>query len=180
MFAGNRDTPYVESDPTGPLSAYGASKLAGELAVARAAPDAHTVIRSAWLFGAAGRCFPDTMLRLAAERDELAVVDDQLGCPTFTGHLAEGLIDLAGRAARPSGVLHCAAAGECSWFEFARAVLREAGVDTPVRPVSTAEFPRPARRPAYSVLRSSRPEAPILPHWQEGLTDYLNARLVAR
>jgi dTDP-4-dehydrorhamnose reductase len=179
VFAGDRRTPYLEADPTGPLSAYGASKLDGELGVAGAAPDAHTIVRSSWLFGAAGRCFPDTLLRLAAERDELRVVDDQVGCPTFTGHLARALIDLAERVTRPLGVLHCAAAGHCSWFEFAQATLAQAGVDTPVRPVSTAEFPRPARRPAYSVLRSSRPDAPRLGHWREGLTEYLHARLVA-
>jgi dTDP-4-dehydrorhamnose reductase len=179
VFAGDRRTPYVESDPTDPVSAYGASKLEGELGVARAAPDTHTIVRSAWLFGSAGRCFPDTMLRLAAERDELTVVDDQVGCPTFTAHLARALIELAERDERPVGVLHCAAAGQCSWFEFAQAILREAGVGTPVRPVSTAQFPRPARRPAYSVLRSARPGTPQLPHWRVGLAAYLNARLVA-
>ncbi len=176
VFAGDKHTPYVESDPTGPASAYGASKLDGELGVAAAAPDAHTIVRSSWLFGFAGRCFPDTMLRLAAQRDELSVVDDQVGCPTFTGHLAPALIDLVARAERPVGVVHCAAGGQCSWFEFAQAVLHEAGVDTPVRPVSTAEFPRPARRPAYSVLRSARPETPELSHWRHGLADYLHVR----
>jgi dTDP-4-dehydrorhamnose reductase len=180
VFAGDRDTPYLESDPTGPLSAYGASKLEGERRVAAAAPDSHTIIRSSWLFGSAGRCFPDTMLRLAAERDELTVVDDQVGCPTFTGHLAEALVQLVARAEPPIGVVHCAASGQCSWFEFAQAVLHEAGVDAPVRPVSTAQFPRPARRPAYSVLRSARPDSPELPHWREGLSEYLHARLVAR
>lgn len=179
VFAGDKHTPYLESDPPGPLSVYGASKLDGERAVARAAPGTHTIVRSAWLFGAGGRCFPDTMLRLAAERDELTVVDDQVGCPTFTGHLARALIELAERPRRPLGVLHCAAAGECSWFVFAAELLKAAGVGVPVRPVSTEAFPRPARRPAYSVLRSARQEAPELPHWREGLSEYLNARLVA-
>jgi dTDP-4-dehydrorhamnose reductase len=180
VFSGDKRSPYVESDGTGPLSAYGASKLGGERAVAQAAPEAHTIVRSAWLFGAAGRCFPDTMLRLAADRDELAVVDDQVGNPTFTGHLARVLIELAERRRRPLGVVHAAAAGECSWFEFAVEVLRAAGLGTPVRPVSSAEFPRPARRPAYSVLRSARADAPPeLPHWREGLSEYLSARLVA-
>ncbi|HWD85862.1 MAG TPA: dTDP-4-dehydrorhamnose reductase [Solirubrobacteraceae bacterium] len=179
VFAGDKPTPYLESDATGPVSAYGTSKLKGERNVARAAPDAHTIVRSSWLFGAPGRCFPDTVLRLAAERDELSVVDDQVGCPTFTGHLAGALVDLVARAEPPVGVVHCAAAGQCTWFEFAEAVLDEAGVGIPVRPVSTAEFPRPARRPAYSVLRSARPETPELPHWREGLSEYLHARLVA-
>jgi dTDP-4-dehydrorhamnose reductase len=180
VFPGDRRTPYLESDRVQPLSAYGASKLAGEQAVAQAAPESHTIVRSSWLFGPGGHCFPDTMLRLAAERDELSVVDDQVGCPTFTGHLARALIELAQRARRPAGILHCAAGGECSWFGLATEVLRAAGVGTPVRPVSTAEFPRPARRPAYSVLRSERAEAPELPHWHEGLREYLSARLVAR
>lgn len=180
VFPGDKRTPYVESDPVKPLSAYGASKLAGEQAVAEAAPDSHTIVRSSWLFGPGGRCFPDTMLRLAAERDELSVVDDQVGCPTFTGHLARALIELAGRSRRPRGILHCAAGGECSWFDLAGEVLRAAGASTPVRPVSTAEFPRPARRPAYSVLRTERADAPQLPDWHEGLREYLSARLVAR
>ena len=179
VFDGEKRTPYLESDPTGPRSVYGATKLEGERSVALAAPGAHTIVRSAWLFGAAGRCFPDTMLRLAAERDELAVVDDQVGCPTFTGHLARALVDLVERPRRPLGIVHCAAGGECSWFTFAVEVLRAAGVEKPVRPVGTDQFPRPARRPAYSVLRSSRPDAPQLPHWREGLNDYLSARLVA-
>lgn len=179
VFSGDKETPYLESDPTGPLSVYGTSKLDGERAVARSAPGGHTIVRSAWLFGAAGRCFPDTMLRLAAERDELTVVDDQVGCPTFTGHLARALIELAQRPRRPLGVVHVAAAGECSWFTFASEIVEAAGLSTPVRPIGTAEFPRPARRPAYSVLRSARHDAPTLPHWREGLDEYLNARLVA-
>lgn len=179
VFAGDKDTPYLESDPTGPLSVYGASKLDGEREVARAAPGGHTIVRSSWLFGAGGRCFPDTMLRLAAERDELTVVDDQVGCPTFTGHLALALIELAERRRPPLGIVHAAAAGECTWFGFAGEILEAAGLSTPVRPVSTAQFPRPAKRPAYSVLRSARHDAPALPHWREGLSEYLNARLVA-
>lgn len=179
VFSGAKDTPYLESDSTGPLSVYGHSKLAGERAVARAAPGAHTIVRSAWLFGPHGPCFPDTMLRLAAQRDELTVVDDQVGCPTFTGHLARALVDLAERPRRPLGVVHAAASGECSWFGFAAEIVRAAGLSTPVRPISTAEFPRPARRPAYSVLRTARSDGPELPDWRAGLSEYLSARLVA-
>lgn len=181
VFDGAKREPYLESDPSGPLSVYGASKLAGELAVAAAAPDSHTIVRSSWLFGAGGPCFPATMLRLAGERDELAVVDDQIGCPTFTGHLGEALVGLAERAAPPLGVLHAAAQGQCSWHEFATEILRRAQASTPVRPIATTEFPRPAARPAYSVLRSERgAEAPELPHWTDGLARYLSPRLVAR
>jgi dTDP-4-dehydrorhamnose reductase len=177
VFDGTKRTPYLESDPAAPLSEYGRSKLAGELAVAEAAPDTHTIVRTAWLFGAHGPCFPKTMLRLAVERDELAVVGDQIGSPTFTGHLAAALVGLAEQRERTTGVLHLAASGECSWCDFARAVIeagaRESGVAVPlVRAITTAEYPTPAPRPAYSVLRSER-EAPILPSWQDGLASFM-------
>src|SRR3984893_11657773 len=154
VFDGLKGEPYVESDPTRPLSQYGHSKLAGELAVAEGAPEAHTIVRSSWLFGIAGKSFPGTILRLASERDELTVVDDQVGCPTFTGHLAVALLQLASE--RVPGVLHVAAAGECSWFEFAREIVASAGTSCEVKPGTTAELGRPAPRPAYSVLRSER------------------------
>jgi dTDP-4-dehydrorhamnose reductase len=173
VFDGTGSEPYVESDPVGPQSAYGRSKLAGEREVARAAPDSHTTVRSSWLFGAGGRCFPQTIERLAAERDELKVVDDQVGCPTFTGHLATALVGLAGApGGPPEGLLHVAAAGECSWFEFATEIVSATGLHCQVKPVPTAEFPRPAARPAYSVMRSER-GAPTLPHWRRGLAEYL-------
>src|SRR5579859_7152299 len=128
VFDGAKQEPYVESDTTNPLSAYGHSKLAGERAVAENAPDSHTVVRSSWLFGAHGRCFPATILRLAAERDQLTVVDDQHGCPTFTGHLAQALVRLAD-GPPPRGTIHLAGAGACSWFELATHVVRLAGLD---------------------------------------------------
>jgi dTDP-4-dehydrorhamnose reductase len=181
VFDGEKRSPYLESDPVGPRSAYGRSKLAGEQAVFEAAPGRHTIVRSSWLFGAGGPCFPKTIARLAGERDELTVVDDQVGCPTFTGHLAHALVELAALATRPDGppvgVLHVAGGGECSWFEFAREIVaaeRISGCE--VRPVTTAEFPRPAPRPAYSVLRSER-GAPALPDWREGLRAYEAARI---
>jgi dTDP-4-dehydrorhamnose reductase len=172
VFDGAKRVPYVESDPVRPGSGYGRSKLEGERAVADGAPDRHTIVRSSWLFGAGGGCFPKTILRLAAERDRLAVVDDQVGCPTFTGHLAAALLELAARGERaPVGVLHVAGGGECSWFEFSREIL--AGVEgCEVVPVTSAEFVRPAPRPAYSVLRSER-GAPALPHWRQGLGEYM-------
>jgi dTDP-4-dehydrorhamnose reductase len=173
VFDGRKREPYLESDGPAPLSAYGHSKLAGERAVARLAPSAHTIVRTAWLFGRAGRCFPATILRLAAERDQLTVVDDQIGAPTFTGHLARALVELA--PARLPGIVHVAGDGECSWFEFAHAVLAQARVQAEIRPGSTRELERPAPRPAYSVLRSERREAPRLPHWRQGLGDFLAA-----
>jgi dTDP-4-dehydrorhamnose reductase len=182
VFDGAKRAPYVESDPTGPLSVYGASKLAGELAVADAAPGAHTIVRSSWLFGGGGPCFPATMLRLANERDELTVVDDQVGCPTFTAHLARALLTIAAAPApQTTGVVHIAAAGECSWFEFATEILAVAGARTVVRRGSTAELGRPAPRPAYSVMRSERGEKiPQLPHWREGLSRYMSMRVSSR
>ena len=174
VFDGAKRSPYLESDPVGPLSAYGRTKLAGERAVAQAAPERHTIVRSSWLFGAGGPCFPATILRLAAERDQLNVVDDQVGCPTFTRHLATALVHIAAR--RPGGLLHVAGAGTCSWYEFAREIVAGAALRCEVRPCTTADMPRPATRPAYSVLRSERgDEAPVLPDWRAGLAEYLEA-----
>jgi dTDP-4-dehydrorhamnose reductase len=177
VFDGARREPYLESDPTNPVSAYGRSKLAGEIAVADAAPGASTIVRSSWLFGAGGPCFPATILRLASERGELSVVDDQVGAPTFTGHLAPALIELC--ATRTPGVLHVAGSGHCSWFEFATAIVAAAGLDCRVRPVPSTEMPRPATRPAYSVLRSER-GAPRLTDWRHGLEQYMTLRIPAR
>jgi dTDP-4-dehydrorhamnose reductase len=180
VFDGAKRSPYVESDPTGPLSAYGRSKLAGEQAVARQAAQSHTVVRSSWLFGAGGSCFPATILRLATERDRLTVVDDQVGCPTFTGHLASGIVELL-RGGPPLGIVHAAGGGSCSWYELAKEVVTLAGVECEIERGNSADQGRPAPRPAYSVLRSERgPEAPVLPHWHQGLEQYLTARAVAR
>jgi dTDP-4-dehydrorhamnose reductase len=162
VFDGTKRTPYVESDPPNPLSAYGRTKLHGEAAAGEGA----WIVRSSWLFGPTGKNFVRTMLGLARERDEVSVVDDQRGSPTYVGHLAaavNGLIEL------PSGVWHLAAEGDCTWAEFAEAIFEEADVDCRVHRITTAEFGRPAPRPAYSVLRSERSGAPELPHWREGL-----------
>jgi dTDP-4-dehydrorhamnose reductase len=174
VFNGRASVPYAEDDPVGPRSAYGRSKLAGELAVVAAGD--HAIVRSAWLFGLHGRNFVATMLRLAEDRDEVRVVDDQIGCPTFTGHLAPALVEIAER--RLTGALHVAGRGSCSWYELARATFDEARVDCRVVPVTTAEFPRPAERPAWSVLRSTRPDAPALPPWREGLSAYLRSEVL--
>jgi dTDP-4-dehydrorhamnose reductase len=162
VFDGVKRTPYVESDPPAPRSAYGRTKLHGEAA----AGDGAWIVRSSWLFGWTGTNFVRTMLRLGEERDEVAVVDDQRGCPTYVGHLAEAVRELVGL---PAGVWHVAAGGDCTWAEFAEAIFEEAGIDCRVRRISTAALGRPAQRPAYSVLRSERPGAPQLPHWRDGL-----------
>jgi dTDP-4-dehydrorhamnose reductase len=164
VFDGRKGEPYVESDGASPLSAYGRTKLHGEAA---AGPDSW-IVRSSWLFGPTGRNFLRTMLELAAERDEVAVVDDQRGCPTFVGHLAAATRELVD-ADPGRGVWHLAASGDCTWADFAEAIFEEAGVSCRVRRVRTEDLRRPASRPAYSVLRSERPGAPILPHWRDGL-----------
>jgi dTDP-4-dehydrorhamnose reductase len=172
VFDGAAGEPYVESSPVGPLSAYGRSKLAGERAVAQAAPR-NAIVRASWLFGPGGPNFVDTMLRLAGERDEVTVVDDQVGCPTYTGHLAVALVEIAERDL--TGVLHVAGAGACSWYDLAAAVFEATGADVVLKRGSTADVGRPAPRPAYSVLASERAEAPRLPDWREGLAAHLAA-----
>jgi dTDP-4-dehydrorhamnose reductase len=164
---------YVESDPTGPQSVYGKSKLAGERQVLAASP-AHTVVRSAWLFGIGGRNFAETMLRLASEREAVQVVTDQVGCPTWTGHLAPALLGLIEREV--AGLVHLAGAGEVSWNGFAAEVFRQAEVECRVEDATTAQMQRPAPRPAWSVLESERDDVLALPPWQDGLAGYLAAR----
>jgi dTDP-4-dehydrorhamnose reductase len=168
VFDGEAREPYAEDAPTGPRSAYGRSKLAGERAVAGGRS---AIVRSSWLFGPHGRNFVDTMRRIGAERDEVAVVDDQIGCPTYTGHLAHALVAVAEREL--TGVLHVAGAGRCSWFDLAVATFAETGIDCLVRPQATADLGRPAPRPAFSALASTRSDAPVLPDWREGLRAHL-------
>jgi dTDP-4-dehydrorhamnose reductase len=176
VFPGDATKPYREDAPTGPIGAYGRSKLAGELAVENAAPSGHAIVRTAWVFGPHGKNFVDTMLRVGPERGEVTVVDDQLGCPTYTGHLARALIEVADR--RTHGVLHVAGGGQCTWFDLAVATFEEAGLDVAVERGSSADLGRPAPRPAYSVLGSTRSDAPTLPSWREGLKAHLTVREV--
>jgi dTDP-4-dehydrorhamnose reductase len=175
VFDGEKREPYVESDPVGPRSAYGRSKLAGEWTTAEANPR-HAIVRTSWLFGAGGRNFVDTILGLS---EDVRVVADQFGCPTYTGHLAEALLGLAD--GRLTGVVHVSGSGTASWYDFAREAFDQAGrTSVEITPVTTAEFPRPAPRPAYSVLASERPDAPRLPDWREGLRAYLAERAATR
>jgi dTDP-4-dehydrorhamnose reductase len=165
VFDGRKGSPYVESDVPNPLSTYGRSKLAGE----RELRDGW-VVRTSWLFGPTGKNFLRTMLRLGVERDEVRVVDDQRGCPTYVGHLAAATREILDR---PRGVWHLAAGGECTWAEFAAAIFEEAGIRCRVVPIATEELGAPAPRPAYSVLRSERADAPRLPDWREALGECL-------
>jgi dTDP-4-dehydrorhamnose reductase len=161
VFDGMKSEPYVESDTPNPLSVYGRTKLDGERQI-----QAGWIIRSSWLFGYTGKNFVRTMLALGERRDEVRVVDDQRGCPTYVGHLAEAtktVLEL------PHGTYHVAAEGDCTWAEFAEAIFEGAGLSCRVIPVSTAELGRPAPRPAYSVLRSEHAAAPRLSSWREGL-----------
>lgn len=169
VFDGTKHEPYVESDPVNPLSAYGRTKLAGERATAEANPR-HHIVRTSWLFGPGGPNFVETILRLARERDTLRVVDDQIGKPTYTAHLAPELLELAERD--DFGIHHRAGGGQCSWFEFAREIVERSGLDCAVEPCTTEEFPRPAPRPANSVLAGGD-----LPAWREGLEAYLGVRV---
>ncbi len=165
VFDGRKREPYVESDGPRPDSAYGRTKLHGEAAAGERA----WIVRSSWLFGPTGHNFVRTMLRLGAERDEVAVVDDQRGAPTYVGHLAAATRELL---ERPFGIWHVAGGGDCTWADFAEAIFEDAGLACRVRRITTAELGRPAPRPAYSLLRSEK-GAPELPHWREGLRECL-------
>ena len=177
VFDGSKREPWVESDRVAPLGVYGETKLAGERAVAAATP-AHAIVRTAWLFGAGGRNFVDTMLALGAQRDEVSVVTDQVGCPTWTVHLARALVELAERPGE-TGLHHIASSGSCSWNELALEVFERAGIDCRVLPATSEQFARPARRPAYSVLGTERRHGLVLPRWQDGVAQYLAARVTA-
>jgi dTDP-4-dehydrorhamnose reductase len=172
VFAGDATSPYEVDDPTGPRTAYGRTKLAGEQAVLSLHPSGSQVVRTAWLYGGGGNHFVRTMARLERERDTITVVDDQVGSPTWTGDLAAGLLDVA-RSEAPPGTYHATNAGAVSWHGFAQAVFEELGADPArVHPTDTAGFPRPAPRPAYSVLSGNAWESrglPPLRGWREGL-----------
>jgi dTDP-4-dehydrorhamnose reductase len=172
VFDGAKRTPYVESDRPNPLSAYGRSKAGGETSIPIANPR-HFVVRSAWLFGAGGPNFVEKMLELAVEQPEVVVVSDQVGCPTYTVHLARALAELV--ETDDYGVHHLAAAGSCSWYEFALQIFDQAGLDTSVMATTSEALGRPAKRPAYSALASERRAEP-LPHWREGLAEYVALR----
>lgn len=173
VFDGAKGAPYVEDDPTHPLSAYGATKLEGEHRVSGAG-GVHLIVRTSWLYGAHGNNFVATIRHLASTKPELNVVDDQRGCPTWTRDLARAIAALI--EARATGVVHACGSGICSWHEFAREIVRRSGLDVPVRPVTSAEFKRPARRPACSALDTSRLKQLTgfeFPRWQDSLEAFL-------
>ncbi|HEX2016766.1 MAG TPA: dTDP-4-dehydrorhamnose reductase [Solirubrobacteraceae bacterium] len=173
VFDGHGHRPYLEHDVPAPRTVYGSSKLDGERQVLEAQAG-HTIARTSWLFGAGGRNFVDTMLALGAEREEVSVVSDQVGCPTWTGHLAPALVELAER--RWGGIHHVAGAGWCSWHELAVEVFDQAAMSCRVLPISSEAAARPAPRPPYSVLGSERSDTPRLAHWTEGVRGHLRQR----
>ncbi len=175
VFDGAKGSPYLEDDPPCPLNVYGESKLAGEMNAA-VNPD-HLIVRTQWLYGRHGKNFVETMLRLAREKDELTVVDDQFGSPTWTVDLARAIVALIDTGC--TGIYHAANAGFCSWNGFARAIFQETGVDIPVRGMTTEQLNRPARRPLYSTLDCTRLEqdAGFRPQpWRDALRAYLVER----
>lgn len=175
VFDGTKTSPYDAADARNPQSVYGRSKAEAEVRLLELLPTC-CIARTSWLYGTGGKCFPDTILKLAASRPALDVVNDQRGCPTYSVDLARAIIDLCHRNAR--GILHVTNAGDCSWFEFAREIVTEAGSATEVRPVNTQQMPRPAKRPAYSVLSAKSLDrwGITLPPWQDALRRYLQER----
>jgi dTDP-4-dehydrorhamnose reductase len=179
VFDGTKPTSYVESDPVAPLGAYGRSKLEGERRLAAACPR-HVILRTAWVHSPYGHNFTRTMLRLAGARPEISVVDDQLGCPTYAPHLARAIVQLAARLIgdrdAPWGTYHAAGTGTATWCGFAREIFavsaRLGGPSAAIKPITTAEYPTPARRPANSRLDSRRLATNFglgLPDWREGV-----------
>ena len=175
VFDGTKTSPYETRDPRNPQSVYGRSKAEAELRLLEILPHC-CIARTSWLFGTGGKCFPDTILKLAATRLSRDVVNDQRGCPTYAMDLARAIIQLCRKDAR--GIVHVTNSGECSWFEFARAIVTAAGLVTEIRPVTTQQMPRPARRPAYSVMSSTSLQqyGLTLPPWQNALSRYLTER----
>ena len=175
VFDGRKNSPYEVDDPRNPINAYGHSKAQAEVAVLAALPQA-CIVRTSWLFGAGGKCFPDTILKLASTREQIEVVNDQRGCPTYTDDLASAIIQLCRSGAQ--GIVHCTNAGECTWFDFAREVIAQAGLTTRVLPTTGEKFVRPAPRPQYSVLASSSLSGHgiSMRAWEQTLAPYLAQR----
>jgi dTDP-4-dehydrorhamnose reductase len=174
IFDGGKKSPYLEDDPPLPINVYGMSKLEGEENIRKKA-DNHLIIRTQWLYGDGGNHFVKTILKMAKERDSIKVVNDQFGSPTWTEDLVDATIELIKKDR--TGTYHVVNSGECSWYDFAVQIVKEAGLNTKVIPCATSEFPRPAKRPAYSVLSTQKIEAFLgtaLPTWQTALKRQLN------
>lgn len=175
VFDGEKTLPYEAGDLRNPQSVYGRTKAEAELRLFDVVPEC-CIARTSWLFGTGGKCFPDTILKLAGTRASIDVVNDQRGCPTFSDDLGRTIIQLCHADAK--GIVHATNAGDCTWYEFAREIIERAGLATEVRPVTTQQFPRPAPRPAYSVLSAASLHTwdVTMPSWQDALQRYLQAR----
>jgi dTDP-4-dehydrorhamnose reductase len=175
VFDGTKSSAYQVDDPRNPQSVYGETKAAAEIKLLDLMPEC-CVARTSWLFGTGGKCFPDTILKLAASRPALDVVNDQRGCPTYVVDLARAIIQLCRKDA--GGVVHVTNAGDCTWFEFAQQIVQRSGLSTQIRPVSSARMARPAPRPAYSVLSPASLHSFGIetPTWQDALDRYLKRR----
>ena len=175
VFDGKKSTPYETDDVRAPQNVYGRSKAEAEVQFTKILPDC-CIVRTSWLFGMGAKCFPDAVLKLAAQRKELEVVNDQRGCPTYNRDLARAVIQLCRRNA--TGIVHVTNSGDCTWFDFAKQITRTAGLSTIVRPVSSDRMPRPARRPDYSVLSSKSLQRYDIrmPSWEDALKRYLDER----
>jgi dTDP-4-dehydrorhamnose reductase len=175
VFDGKKTSPYETGDQRNPQSVYGRSKAEAEVRLLEVLPEC-CIARTSWLFGSGGKCFPDTILKLAANRPVLEVVHDQRGSPTYSVDLARAIIDLCRGQAR--GIVHVTNSGDCSWFEFAREIVKVAGLTTEVRSVSSQQMARPAPRPAYSVMSSKSLQhyGITMPTWQDALQRYLQER----
>lgn len=175
VFDGSKTSPYETTDPRNPINAYGRSKAQAEEKIATVLPDC-CIVRTSWLFGPGGKCFPDTILKLAETRPEVKVVNDQRGSPTYTDDLASAIVRLCHAGAR--GIVHCTNYGDCTWFDFAVEIIRQAGKKTRLRPTTSNEFVRPAERPKYSVLSPASLTAHGIEMrpWQQTLPEYLATR----
>jgi dTDP-4-dehydrorhamnose reductase len=175
VFDGRKTTPYETGDARNPQTVYGRTKAEAEIKLLELMPDC-CIARTSWLFGTGGKCFPDTILKLAASRPVLEVVDDQRGCPTYAPDLAGAIKQLCRK--NTTGIVHVTNAGDCTWFEFAQEIVRNAGLATSVRPVSSQRMARPAPRPAYSVLSPARLHVLgiEMPSWRNALQRYLKER----
>jgi dTDP-4-dehydrorhamnose reductase len=179
VFDGSTSKPYEVNDPRNPQSIYGRSKAEAETGIARILPNA-CIARTSWVFGTTGKCFPETILKLAQSRPAIDVVDDQRGSPTYARHLAGAIVKLCSKNAE--GIIHVTNTGDCSWFEFASEIVRLSSLPTIIRPTTTEKFPRPAKRPRYSVLslKSLESYGIHMLSWKEALQEYISERSQAR
>jgi dTDP-4-dehydrorhamnose reductase len=175
VFDGKKASPYEVDDTRNPQSVYGRSKAEAEINLLKILPEC-CIVRTSWVFGVGGKCFPDTILRLAANRSSLDVVDDQCGCPTYTVDLSRAIIQLCRRNAH--GIVHVTNSSDCTWFEFTQEIIRQSGLTTEVKPTTSQKMARPAPRPAYSVLSATSLHrlGIEMPGWKDALRRYLEER----